>query len=61
MGTISAIVGAIGGLGAVMGVITAMEVIPPIAAEFTWTFWFMLSAILLLSAIALNLGRGGYE
>jgi len=44
-----------------MGIITAVEVIPLITPQFTWMFWFVLSAILLLGSIALALGRGGYE
>lgn len=60
MGLIAAIVGAVGGLCAVMGIITAAEVIPLIMPQFTWNFWFVLSAILLLGAIAFGLGRG-YE
>ena len=58
MGAIAAIVGAIGGLCAVMGVITAAEIIPLIGAQFTWTFWLVLSAVLLLASIAFVLGRG---
>ena len=58
MGAIAAIVGAIGGLCAVMGVITAAEIIPLIGAQFTWTFWLVLSAVLLLASIAFALGRG---
>ena len=62
MGAIAAIVGAIGGLSAVMGIITAAEIILPIGTQFTWMFWFVLSAILLLASIAFSLGRGGgYE
>jgi len=62
MGVLAAIVGAIGGLCAVMGVITAAGLILLIMPEFTWMFWFVLSAILLLASIALGLGRGaGYE
>ena len=59
MGAIAAIVGAIGGLCAVIGIITAARVIPLISDEFTWMFWFVLSALLLLGSIALGLGRGG--
>lgn len=59
MGAIAAIVGAIGGLCAVIGIITAAGVIPLINDEFTWMFWFVLSALLLLGSIALGLGRGG--
>ena len=62
MGVLAAIIGAIGGLCAVMGVITAAGLIVLIMPEFTWMFWFVLSAILLLASIALGLGRGaGYE
>ncbi len=62
MGAMAAIVGALGGLCAVMGVITAAEIIPLIGAQFTWMFWLVLSAILLLASIAFALGRGGgYE
>ena len=59
MGTIAAIVGAVGGLCAVIGIITAVEVIDlQMGEQFTWMFWFVLSAILLLASIALSLGRG---
>ena len=58
MGLFAAILGGIGGLCAVMGVITALEVIEPVTTELTWMFWFVLSAVLLLGAIALQLGRG---
>ncbi len=61
MGVASAIIGGIGGLCAVMGIITAAKVIPPIMPEFTWMFWLVLSAILLLASIAFALGRSGYE
>ena len=61
MGTMAAIIGAIGGLTTVMGIVTAAEIVPPIGDEFTWMFWFVLSAILLLASIALGLGRGGYD
>ena len=62
MGAITAIIGAIGGLCAVMGIITAAEVIPLITPQFTWIFWFVLSVILLLASIAISTGRGsGYE
>jgi len=57
----AAIIGGIGGLCAVLGIITAVEVIPLITPQLTWMFWFVLSAILLLGSIAIALGRGGYE
>ncbi len=62
MGVTAAIIGAVGGLCALMGIITALAVIQPITAELSWMFWFVLSAILLLASIAFTLGRGGnYE
>ena len=61
MSAMAAIIGAIGGLCAVMGIITAIEVIQLISPQLTWTFWFALSAILLLASIAISLGSGGYE
>lgn len=60
MGISAAIIGAIGGLSAVMGVVTALEVIPSVMPELTWMFWFVLSVILLLASIALVQGRN-YE
>lgn len=60
MGITAVIVGAVGGLCALMGIITAAEVIPLIMPQFTWMFWFVLSAILILASIALSFGRG-YE
>jgi len=57
MGAAAGIFGGIGGLCAVMGIITAAGVIPPVMPEFTWMFWFVLSAVLLLASIAFALGR----
>ena len=61
MGITAAIIGAIGGLCAIMGIVTAAELIQPIMAEFTWMFWFVLAAVLLLGSIALAQGRASYE
>jgi hypothetical protein len=65
MKTIAAITGGIGGLCAVMGIITALsdiytalEFIDPDAEHLSWMFWFVLAAILLLGDIAMTLGRG---
>jgi hypothetical protein len=60
MGIMGAILGSIGGLAAVMGIVTALEVIPLITPQLTWTFWFVLSAILFLAAITFLLGREEY-
>jgi hypothetical protein len=61
MGTMAAIVGAVGGLCAVLGIVVALEVDVPLGDQLTWMFWFVLSAILLLASIALAVGRGGQE
>lgn len=59
MGLLTLIFTALGGLSAVIGIITAVEVMPILATELTWVFWFVLSAILLLIGIAF--GRSGHE
>ncbi|MFC2013316.1 hypothetical protein ACFLU8_00245 [Chloroflexota bacterium] len=51
--------GFLGGLGMVMGVATALEIVPLLDEEFTWMFWFVLSALLLLLSIACAAGRSG--
>jgi len=61
MGTIAAIIGGIGGLSAILGIITIFEVMAPLNEQLTWMFWFVLSAILLLASIAMNVGRGSNE
>ena len=58
MGFMAAIAGGIGGLCAILGVVTALEVVQPLTDQLTWMFWFVLSAILLLASIAFALGRG---
>ena len=61
MGMSALISGILGGLCAVMGIITATEIIPEFA-ELTWMFWMVLSGISLLASIAFIVGRGsGYE
>jgi len=61
MGMLAWTFGILGGLCAVMGIITAVEVIPEYAG-LTWMFWLVISAILLLVSIAFAVGRGGrYE
>ena len=60
MGMSAWILGILGGLCAVMGIITATEVVPEYAG-LTWMFWLMLSGILLLASIAFTVGGGGGE
>jgi|TARA_B100002003_G_scaffold90347_1_gene84383 hypothetical protein len=56
------ILASLGGLSAVMGIITAAGVIPLLGAEFTTMFWMALSAVLLLACIAAAVGTSnGYE
>ena len=59
MGFLALIFGILGGLCAVMGVITAITLIPEVAA-LTWVFWMALSGILLLVCIAFTVARS-YE
>ena len=66
MGLFAAILGGIGGLCAIMGIVTAAEVLedPVINRNFTWEFWLILAAVLLLGSIAAAMGRGeggGYD
>ncbi len=59
MGMGALLFGLIGGLCAVLGIITAAELLPALGTEFTWTFWFMLSGIMLLISIAFAAGSSG--
>ena len=61
MGLFALILGMLGGLSAVMGIITAAEAIPLIGAEFTWLFWFWLAGVLFLATIASLLTQGRSE
>ena len=61
MGITAWIFGFLGGLAMVVGIMTATEVVPILATELTWLFWFILSGLLFLITIALAAGRGGYE
>jgi hypothetical protein len=59
--TIAIVIGILGGLCAIMGIVTALEVVPSLdlSTAFTETFWLMLSGVLFLATIALSMGRGG--
>ena len=62
MGLLALIFGFIGGLCAVVGITTAVKIVPQFGAELTWMFWLVVSAIMLLISIALAVGRGeGYD
>ena len=59
MGIMSAIVGGVGGLCAVMGILIAFDVAAEIDINnLGWMFWFILSVILLVGSIAIAQGRG---
>ena len=58
MGLLALIFGFIGGLCAVVGITTAVKIVPQFGTELTWMFWLVVSAIMLLISIALAVGRG---
>ena len=51
MGILACILAILGGLCAVMGIITATEVVPLFGAELTWLFWIGIAVVLFLAAI----------
>jgi hypothetical protein len=57
MGALKCLLGIFGGLCAVMGIITATEVIDPLATQLDWMFWFGLAAILFIAGIAVGTGH----
>jgi len=61
MGLTACILGFLGALSAIMGIVTAAEVIAPVMPQFTWIFWFALSGLLVLGAVAFAVGRSYYE
>jgi len=61
MGLLAWILGILGGLCAVMGIITAAEVVPVLFRQFDGIFWLMLAGVLFLACIACAVGRGAYE
>ena len=61
MGILALLLGIIGGLCAVMGIITAAGAVPLLGAEFTWLFWFALAGVLLVASIASVLSQSKYE
>ncbi len=61
MGMLAWIFGSLGGLCAVMGIITAVEAVPLLASALTAMFWLALGAVLVLISIAFAVGRSGYE
>ncbi len=61
MGAFALILGILGGLCAILGVVTAAEILPPLGPAYTWEFWLTLGGVIFLASIACALGRGGGE
>ncbi len=61
MGILALILGSLGGICAVIGIVTAAEVNLPLGAGFTPMFWLTLSAVLLLGCVAAAVSRTSYE
>jgi len=61
MGVLARIMFILGGLCAIMGIITAALGGPILVAGFDATFWFSLAVILLLATIASFLAQSHYE
>ena len=61
MGVLALVLGIIGGLCAIMSIITAAEAIPMVFVGFTGIYWLGLAGVLLVAAITCLVARGGYE
>ena len=61
MKMLALILGLLGGVCAVFGIVTALDVLAELGG-LTWMFWFVLAGILLLGCIAARVNSGGeYE
>ena len=62
MGALALILGLLGGLCAILGIVTITDLLPPLNDVLTWEFWSTMAIILFLASIASAQGRaGGYE
>ena len=61
MGTLAWLFGFLGGACAVMGIITAVEIVPLLAPQLTWMFWLVLAAVLSIICVACAVRHTGYE
>jgi hypothetical protein len=59
MHTAGIILGALGAICVVVGILTAVGVMPLLGAQLNHFFWFALGGLLILSTIAFNTTRGG--
>lgn len=57
MVVISGVIIILAALCAVVGILTASDVISPFSEGLTWLFWFGLSGILFVASIALSMMR----
>ena len=58
MGVLALILGILGGLGTIMSILTAAEVIPMVFVGFTDIYWLGLSGVLFVAAITCLFARG---
>jgi hypothetical protein len=61
MAILAWVLGSLGGLCAVLGIITAAEVISLLGAELSAMFWLALGTVLLLGSVAAAVSRSNYE
>ncbi len=62
MGILAWVFGSIGGLCAVMGIITALGgIVPQFNPAFTPMFWLTLGGVILLISLIFAVSRGGYD
>ena len=61
MGVLAWILAILGVLCAIMGIITAVGVVPPLGVALTAMFWLALSAVLFLACIAATIAMSQYE
>lgn len=62
MGIFALILGILGGVCAILGVVTASGALFPLGPAYTWEFWLTLGGVIFLASIACSIGRSGeYE
>ena len=62
MGAFALILGLLGAICGILGIVTVIEVFPPVHPALTGEVWFWIAALLLLGTIASSVARGGeYE
>ena len=62
MGVLAWILAILGALCAIVGIVTAVEVLPPLGIEaLTAMFWLALSGVLFLACIAATIAMSSYE